>query len=173
LEAKRYQEAEEAFRQALAKNPAYASPYYNLRRLYFETGRYDQADQALEEAIKRGLRDGVGAMARAVEDYQRAGLWERALQLLAKARELFPQEARFAAQQLAYLLQQERCPQALALAGEAAQQFAEDPAVLAFSGLAAACAGDKERAKSWLAQSLQRNPNQPEVRQALQALESQ
>jgi hypothetical protein len=33
--------------------------------------------------------------------------------------------------------------------------------------------GDKERAKSWLAQSLQRNPNQPEVRQALQALESQ
>jgi tetratricopeptide (TPR) repeat protein len=173
LEAKRYQQAEEAFRQALAKNPAYASPYYNLRRLYFETGRYDQADQALEEAIKRGLRDGVGAMARAVEDYQRAGLWERALRLLARARELFPQEARFAAQQLAYLLQQERCPQALALAGEAAQQFAEDPAVLAFSGLAAACAGDKERAKSWLAQSLQRNPNQPEVRQALQALESQ
>lgn len=170
LEAKRYEEAERAFKQAAAINPTYASPYYNLRRLYFETARYDEADEALVRAVRRGLRDGVGAVARAVADYQRLGLWDRALALLAKARDLFPQEPRFAAQQLALLVQGQRCQEAFALAIQLVSQFSQEPQVLAFAGLAAACASEKEKAKEWLIRSLQRDPQQKEVREVLDRL---
>jgi len=170
LEAGRFQEAEAAFRKALAANPRYASPYYNLRRLYFETGRYDEADAALEQAVRLGLRDGVGAVARAVEDYQRSGLGERALRLARKGRELFPEEPRFAAQTLALAVQLQRCQEGLEEAESATQRFPTDPRVLAFAGLAAACAGDEGKAKAWLARSLELAPDQPEIRKALQAL---
>ncbi len=170
LQAKRYDEAERAFKQAAAINPTYASPYYNLRRLYFETARYDEADEALVEAVRRGLRDGVGAVARAVADYQQLGLWERALALVAKARDLFPQQPRFAAQQLALLVQGQKCQQALALAEALVHQFAQDPSVLAFAGLAAACAGENEKATRWLTRSLELDPNQGDVREVLHRL---
>ncbi|MGQ9752486.1 MAG: alkaline phosphatase family protein [Thermoanaerobaculaceae bacterium] len=170
LDAKRYREAEEAFRQAIAKNPNYASPYYNLRRLYFETGRYDEADAALEEAIKRGLRDGAGAMARAVGDYQNRGLSSRALKLASRARVLFPQEPRFAAQLLALYVQLGRCEDGLGEAHSATRDFPQDPGVLSFAGLAAACAGEAALARGWLAASLQLLPDQPEIRKALEAL---
>lgn len=170
LEAKRYDQAERAFKQAAAINPTYASPYYNLRRLYFETARYDEADEALVQAVRRGLRDGVGAMARAVADYQRLGLWERALALLAKARDLFPQEPRFAAQQLALLVQGQKCQQALTLADGLVRQFSQESSVLAFAGLAAACAGEKEKATGWLTRSLELDPNQGDVREVLRRL---
>lgn len=170
LEAKRYREAEEAFRQAIARNPNYASPYYNLRRLYFETGRYDQADAALEEAIQRGLRDGLGAMARAVGDYQNQGLASRALKLASRARALFPQEPRFAAQLLALYVQLGRCEEGLREARSATRIFPQDPGVLSFAGLAAACAGEAGLARVWLETSLQILPDQPEIRRALRAL---
>lgn len=170
LDAKRYREAEEAFRQAIARNPHYASPYYNLRRLYFETGRYDQADAALEEAIQRGLRDGAGALARAVGDYQSQGLTNRALRLASRARVLFPQEPRFAAQLLALYVQLGRCGEGLREARSAAQQFPADPGVLSFAGLTAACAGEVALARGWLQASLKILPDQPEIRKALEAL---
>ena len=170
LEARRYQEAEAAFRKALAENPRYASPYYNLRRLYFETGRYDEADAALEQAVRLGLRDGVGAVARAIEDYLRAGLGERALRLARKAQEVFPEEPRFAARLLALAVELQRCQEGLQEAESALERFGKDPQVLAFAGLAAACAGDAAKAKLWLARALELNPNQPEIRDALEAL---
>lgn len=171
LEAGRWKEAEEAFKEAIAANPAYASPHYNLRRLYFESGRYEDADRELLEALRLGLRDGRGALQRALADYERLGFRERAASLASSAIALFPQEAVLRVAVLRYLLELNRCGEAAAQAREAVAAFPQDAAVLAFAGLSAACAGDRVSAKTWMERSLNLNPNQPELQQALAMLE--
>jgi Flp pilus assembly protein TadD len=170
LSAKHYPEAEKSFRGAIERNPNYASPHYNLRRLYFETGRYDQADAELWRAVDLKLRDSVGAVDRAASEYESHSLLERAAALLAEARRRFPGEARLAVHRLALLMRLNQCSEAVREGGEAAREFSDNAGVQAFLGLAAACAGDRETATRALKRSLEINPKQPEVRQALEAL---
>lgn len=170
LEAKRYAEAEKAFRGAIERNPNYASPHYNLRRLYFETGRYDDADTSLWRAVDLKLRDSVGAVDRAAGDYEAHGNPGRAAALLAEARRRFPGETRLVVHRLAVLVRLGQCAEAVVEGREAAERFASDASVHAFLGLSAACAGDTATAKWALQRSLKLNPNQPEIRQALEAL---
>ncbi|MGC8915488.1 MAG: alkaline phosphatase family protein [Thermoanaerobaculum sp.] len=170
LEAGRLEQAEAAFKKAVAANPSYASPHYNLRRLYFQQGRYDEADRELLEALRLGLRDGRGALQRAVADYERRGLGERALRLAAAGAELFPSDPLVRAAQVRLLVQLNRCGEAFAVAKKAVATFPENPPVLAFSGLAAGCAGELALAREWMEKSLTLDPNQPELRQALETL---
>ncbi len=170
LEARRYAEAEKAFRGAIEHNPSYASPHYNRRRLCFETGRYDEADAELWRAVELKLRDPVGAVDRAAGDYEAHGAPERAAALLAEGRRRFPGEARLAVHRLAVLVRLGQCAEAVTEGREAAERFASDARVHAFLGLSAACAGDTATAKRALQRSLELNPNQPEIRQALEAL---
>lgn len=170
LEARRYPEAERAFRDSIARNPRYASPHYNLRRLYFETGRFDEADKELWEAVALDLRDSVGAVGRAASDYEAKAMPERAVALLGVAVRRFQDHAPLAVRHLALLVQLGRCAEAQTAGREAALRFSGDAAVHAFYGLAAACAGDFRIAREAFERSLALNPNQPEIRQALDAL---
>jgi tetratricopeptide (TPR) repeat protein len=170
LEAGRFAEAEKAFRNSIARNERYASPHYNLRRLYFETGRFDEADAELWRAVDLGLRDAVGAVDRAATDYDGKGNPARAALLLGEGTRHFPGEVRLAVHRLAILMRSNQCPDAVAAGRAAARRFATDATVHAFFGLAAACAGDTETARTALKRSLELNPNQPEIRQALDAL---
>ncbi len=173
LEAKRYADAERSFRGAIERNPAYASPHYNLRRLLFETGRYDEADLELWRAVDLKLRDSAGASDRAAADYESNGLPERAAALLAEASRRFPDEPRLAVHRLAILVKLGRCPEALQRGREAATRFGSDARVHAFCGIAAACAGDRATATSELRRALELDPNQPEIRQALEAVSAE
>ncbi|MCS7181862.1 MAG: alkaline phosphatase family protein [Thermoanaerobaculum sp.] len=170
LEAGRWTEAEQAFRQAIAANPAYASPHYNLRRLYFQLRRYEEADRELLEALRLGLRDGPGALQRAIADYEALGMRERALHLAREGSRLYPQKPLWTLAQLRFLVELNRCGEAKELATEAVVRFSHEAGVLAFAGLAAACAGDANLARSWMERSLALNPNQPELRHALSQL---
>jgi hypothetical protein len=170
LDAGRFAEAEKAFRDAIARNERYASPHYNLRRLYFETGRFDEADAELWRAVELGLRDAAGAVDRAAGDYETKANPARAESLLGEGMRRFPGEARLAVHRIALLMRTNRCSDAVAVGRGAAKRFAGNAAVHAFFGLAAACAGDAETARAALKRSLELNPNQPEVRQALETL---
>ncbi len=170
LEAKRYREAEAAFRQAIQANPRYASPHYNLRRLYFETLRYDEADEALWRAVELGLRDGAGAVDRAASEYEARGLPERALRLLARGAMLYPHEVRLTVHRLALLVRSGRCAEGLQVGRAAAEAFPTSAAVHAFFGVAAACAGAKDEARAALERSLTLDPDQPMVTEALASL---
>jgi tetratricopeptide (TPR) repeat protein len=170
LEAKRHAEAERAFRAAVATNPRYASPHYNLRRLYFETRRFDEADRELWRAVELGLRDGAGAVARAATDYETAGEPARAVGLLGEATRRFPDDRRLALHRLALLVTTGRCPEAVTAGKETAGRFPEDADVHGFLGLAAACAGDDATARAAFERSLALAPDQPEIRAALAAL---
>ncbi|MFZ5788545.1 MAG: alkaline phosphatase family protein [Acidobacteriota bacterium] len=170
LEAKRFEQAEKAFRDAIARNPSYPSPHYNLRRLYFETGRYDTADAELWQAVELGLRDGAGAASRAVTDYERQERDDLAARLLGQAVRRFPEHAGLAIRNLALLVRLGQCAEAVPFGTAAADRFADNPDVHAFLGLAAACAGDAGLARRSLERSLRIKPDQPELRRALGAL---
>ena len=170
LEAKRYREAEAAFRQAIQANPRYASPHYNLRRLYFETSRFDEADEALWRAVELGLRDAAGAVDRAASEYEARSLPERALGLLARGVALYPHEVRLTVHRLALLVRSGQCAEGLQVGRAAAEAFPTSAAVHAFLGLAAACAGAKDEARAALQRSLTLDPNQPTVTEALASL---
>jgi Flp pilus assembly protein TadD len=170
LEAKRHADAERAFSAAVAANPRYAAPHYNLRRLYFETRRFDEADRELWRAVELGLRDGAGAVARAATDYEAAGEPARAVDLLGEATRRFPGDRRLALHRLALLVTKGRCPEALTAGQEAAGRFPDDADVHGFLGLAAACAGDTATARAAFERSLALAPDQPEIRAALAAL---
>ena len=170
LEAKRYAEAETAFRKAIAVNPRYASPHYNLRRLYLETSRLDEADASLWRAVELGLRDAAGAVDRAARDYEALGLPDRALDVLRRGVALFRGEVRLVVHYLAALVRRGRCSEGLEEGRKAAQAFPSSAAVHAFYGLAAGCANASQEARTALQRSLELDPNQPMVAEALASL---
>jgi len=155
---------------AIGRNPGHASPHSNLRRLLFETGRSDGAESELWRAVDLTLRDLVGAVDRAVGDYEAHGLQDRAASLIADACRRFPSEARLAAHRPALLVKTGRCPEGLEARREAASRFPTDPRVHAFCGMAAARAGDRDAARPELKRSLEFDPNQPEARQAYEEI---
>lgn len=51
---KRYEEAEQQYRQAIARDEGHAKPYYNLACLYSLMGRPEEAIEHLDQAFARG-----------------------------------------------------------------------------------------------------------------------
>jgi Tfp pilus assembly protein PilF len=170
INEKEYAEAEKLLRQALALSPGYAAPHYNLRRIYMETGRYDAADRELWAAVDRGLRDSPGTLDRAASTYEQLGHEDRAKDLLAKGIKRFPDYEALWVHELAVKLKLGECSEAMTLGRTAASRFPASPAVQAFWGLCAACAGDVATARRALARSLDLKPDQPRLRQALKQL---
>ncbi|MEP0774120.1 MAG: alkaline phosphatase family protein [Acidobacteriota bacterium] len=170
LEAKRYRKAEEAFLKAIETNPSYASPHYNLRRLYLETSRFEEADRSLWRAVELGLRDGAGAVDRAASDWEARNMPERALDLLTRGTARFPGEERLHLHQLALLVRLGRCSDAMVAGQQAANLFPFSAGIHAFTGLAAACTGATAEARTHLRRSLELDPDQPVIKDALAAL---
>ena len=85
INEKEYEEAERLLRQAIELSPEYPSPHYNLRRIYMETERYDDADRELWLAVSKGLRDSERTIDRAAKNYDDLDLQERNVGLLTKS----------------------------------------------------------------------------------------
>jgi hypothetical protein len=167
---KEYDEAERLLRQAISMSPEYAAPHYNLRRIYMETQRYDKADEELWTAVDKGLRDPERSLDRAAGDYDSLGLPERADALLTRSIARYPDHEPFYVHQMVVKLRRSLCPDALPIGAEAATRFPGSGPVHAFYGLAAACAGEASLARTEIEASLKINPQQPQLRQALEEL---
>lgn len=170
INEKRYDEAEALLRKAIEASPNYAAPRYNLRRIYMETGRYDDADRELWAAVDRGLRDSERSLDRAAADYEGLELPERADALLAEAIARFPGYEPLWAHALVVKLRLERCLEGAAVAAEAMARFPASAPVHAFGGLLAACSGDYASARRALERSLELKPDQPKLRETLSRL---
>ena len=171
INAKEYDEAERILRRAIARSPDYSSPHYNLRRIYLETRRYDQADRELWIAVEKGLRDALPTVDRAAGDYDSLGLYDRSLALLDEAIRRFPDHEPFHVHRLVNRIRNEQCREALPEGREAAARFDDSAPVHAFYGLAAACAGEPALARREIGRSLELNPAQPHLRRTLAGLE--
>ncbi|MBZ0114136.1 MAG: tetratricopeptide repeat protein, partial [Thermoanaerobaculia bacterium] len=165
-----YDEAEEILRRAIRQSPEYASPHYNLRRLYMESKRYEEADRELWIAIDKGLRDPERTLDRAAQDYDGLDLSDRSRDILLRAVERFPNHEPFRAHLLVVLIRLEACDQGNRVGADAAEAFPGSAPIHSFWGLAAACAGDLDTARRALDRSLQIKPDQPRLRATLRQL---
>ena len=170
INQKKYDEAIELLNQLIALRPQAAGPHFNLRRIYMETGRYDEADRELWEAIDRGFRDSERTLDRAAADYEVMEMPERADVLLIRAIETFPDHEPFYVHLMVTRVREGRFTEALPIGEVAVEKFPESGPVHAFYGLAAASAGLVELARRELTLSLEINPEQPVLRQALAEL---
>jgi tetratricopeptide (TPR) repeat protein len=170
INEKKYDEAEELLKRAIAMSPDYASPHFNLRRIYMETERWEKADEELWTAIRKGLREPERTLDRAAADYEGLGLPERAEGLLAAGIARFPEHEPFYVRLMMMRVRSGRCADAVPVGAVAAEKFPDSGPVHAFYGLAAACVGEVEVARREMQRSLEIDPDQPMLQQALQQL---
>ncbi len=167
---KEYAAAERLLRQAIAQSPSYPSPHYNLRRIYVETQRYDEADRELWIAVDKGLRDPKRTLDQAAADYEDLSLLDRAAALLTEALTRFPEHEPFWVHLMVVRIRLEQCAEGQELGARAAPKFPESAPVHAFYGVAAACIGDLPTARAELSRSLELNPDQATLRETLDSL---
>ncbi len=168
INEKKYDEAERLLRQVMAMSPEYSSPHFNLRRIYMETQQWEKADEQLWIAIEKGLRDPQRTLDRAAADYESLSLPERAEGLLTRAISRFPEHEPFYVHLMVLRVRDDRCGEAMPVGAVASSKFPTSGPVHAFYGLAAACVGDAAVARLELERSLEINPDQPMLRQALE-----
>ncbi len=170
INQKEYEEAARLLRQAIELSPEYPSPHYNLRRIYMETQRYDDADRELWIAVSKGLRDSERTLDQAAKDYDDLDQQERSVALLTRAIEQFPGHEPFYVHLLVVRIRLGQCAEGLELGLRAAAKFPGSAPVHAFYGLTAGCAGDLATARSALERSLEINPDQEKLRRTLAGL---
>ena len=170
INQKEYEEGERLLRQAIELSPEYPSPHYNLRRIYMETGRYDDADRELWIAVSKGLRDPERTIDRAAADYDNLDLQQRTVSLLSEAIRRYADHEPFWVHLLVARIRLDQCGEGLETGAEAAKKFPASAPVHAFYGLLAGCAGDVATARRAIERSLAINPDQARLRQTLAGL---
>lgn len=171
INQKEYSEAEALLREAIALDPEYPSPHYNLRRIYMEQERYDDADRELWISIDLGLRSPERTLDQAAGDYDNLDLPERSKALLLEAVRRFPDHEPLPVHLMVVLIRLEECARAAEVGEKASARFPESAPVHAFYGLGAACAGDAAAARRAISRSLELNPDQARLRQVLATLD--
>ena len=167
INQKDYAEGERLLRRAIELSPEYPSPHYNLRRIYMETERYDDADRELWLAVSKGLRDPERTIDRAAADYETLDLQGRTVPLLTEALQRFPDHEPFWVHLLVARIRLDQCSEGLEVGAEASAKFPDSAPVHAFYGLLAGCDGDVATARVALERSLAINPDQAKLRRML------
>jgi tetratricopeptide (TPR) repeat protein len=170
-QAGRTAEAAAAFRKALALDPHSSAALWNLSDLLHAEGRDpDTSDDLLLQALAVGLPEGAErAVGRAVA-YAQAGQPERSLHLMDRAVAAQPDAPKLRLYRGRYRLERRQCKDAADDFGRATELDAADPLAHASLGLARLCLGDAPGAARALRRSLDLDPDQPQIRQALQQL---
>ncbi len=167
-DAHRPAEAAQAFTQALELDPGHASALVNLSDLLFrEDPGSTRAQQLLLSALAAGLPEGGRQVVLRARALERAGKIELSLNLLAAALEQLPMAAELWLLRGRYLLERQACREARGHFKHAVALTPQDPVAFASLGLACVCAGDPRSAEAAFRRSLELDPDQPELRAAL------
>lgn len=83
-------QAEQVFRQAIAADPTYAAPHYNLATLLRKEGRFDEADAEFWRAVDTGIADPEMTIVRSALDYRERGQTQRAAEMFSEGLKRFP-----------------------------------------------------------------------------------
>ncbi|MGZ5440945.1 MAG: alkaline phosphatase family protein [Thermoanaerobaculia bacterium] len=162
-------EAAEAFQKAIDLNPTRPTPYLNMAIVLFERQQFTAAENVFVMAVQRGLPDGERRFVDFAALYRSQNMTSRAVNLLYKAKQIYPQSYLIAANLGSSLAQAERYTEGLA---ELERALGLQPSsTLVLNNLAVLYARREEyaRALDFWHRSLAIDPRQPKVRELSEA----
>jgi Flp pilus assembly protein TadD len=156
-------QAEQIFRQAIAADPEYAPPYFNLSLMYRKDGRFDAADTEFWKAIELGVADREMAVVRLALDYRQRGDSERALRAFNEGLKRLPGSALIWLNTGVYLGELDRLVEAQRCLERSIRIDPKNPN--AHANLAAALLelGDRDGARRALAEAVRLDPGNQEL----------
>jgi predicted Zn-dependent protease len=106
----------------------------------------------------------------AAERYARLGEVDRRAAVLREATRRFPDQEGFWVELLELEMDRGRCHAAAAIGREATARLTDRPRLYAYYGFASACSGDIAAGRAAFERSLELDPQQPQLREALARL---
>lgn len=151
---KRIDEAVVAFQRAMAIDPHYASPMWNLSETLFDAHRdLDRADALLIQAMQNGLPEAARyTIVRSIA-YQKAGAEDHSLRLLENAVAAAPDNAELRMFRGRYRIDRHQCRGALGDFLAAERLEPANALAFASAGLAQMCLGDNAAAQQSFARA--------------------
>ena len=166
-------EAVEAFQQAIDLNPTRPTPYLNMSMTLFDRQLYTAADDVFVMAVARGLPNAEQWFADFAALYRSRNMTSRAIGILYKGRQIFPQSHVIAANLGSALLQAERYTEGLPELERALGLQPSSTLVLNNLGIFYAKQKQYARALDFWNRSLTIDPRQPQIRTAADAAQAQ
>ncbi len=162
-------EAAEAFQQAIGLNPGRPTPYLNLAMTLFDRQQYTDAEETFFTAVAKGLPNAESYIVDFAALYRERSMVSRAIAVLGKGKELFPQSYLIAANLGSALMQASRYTEGVSELERALGLQPSSTLVLNNLGVFYAKKEDYARALDYWNRSLSIQAQQPQIRQAADA----
>ena len=162
-------EATDAFQAAINRNPSRPTPYLNMAMTLFDRQQFTAADDVFIMAVQRGLPNAERWFVDFSALYRSRNMTSRAIQLLYKGKQIFPQSYLISANLGSALAQAERYTEGIAEMERALSLQPSSTLVLNNIGTYHARRNDYARALDFWNRSLSIDPRQPAIRQAIDA----
>ena len=159
--------ARRAFEKALELAPSYPAPMFNLAVLARDRGDFASAESWLFRALAALKTDPTPAVSGWARDYEKAGRASAARSLLSRAAREYPQSEGIARERALHLQRAGDC-RAAAAALSPFESKTSNAQTLNDLALIETCLADRAAVERLLARSLEIDPNQPAVAQALE-----
>lgn len=177
LDEGRLEDAERTLRRALELDPGHPYTYVNLNLVLLEQRRYDEADHELWRAVENwsavgeAWREPSALIVAVARSYLERDLAPRAAALLRRGVEERPEDLPLWFELLTLRTRLHECAAGLDESRRAAALFPDVARVHGLYGLMAMCAGEPEEARRAIDRSLELDPDQPVLHEALTKLE--
>ncbi|HEX8172235.1 MAG TPA: alkaline phosphatase family protein [Thermoanaerobaculia bacterium] len=166
-------ESVEALQHAIDLNPSRPAPYLNMAMVLFDRQQFTAADDVFVMAVARGLPNADRWFCDFAALYRSRNMTSRAIQLLYKGKQIFPQSYLIAANLGSALAQADRYTEGLPELERALGLQPSSPLVLNNLGIFYAKQKDYARALDFWNRSLSIDPRQPAIRNAADAARTQ
>ncbi len=161
-----------AFQQAIATNPNRPAPYLNLAMVLFDEQHYTDAENDFLQAVNNGLPNAEEYFIDFAALYRQRNMVSRAIALLQKGKEIFPQSYLIAANLGSALVDASRYTEGVPELERALGLRPSSSEVLNNLGMVYARKEDYARALDYWNRSISIDPHQPLIREAVQAARS-
>ncbi len=168
----KYKEAVDAFQQAIDRNPGRPTPYLNLAMTLFDRQHFTEADAVFLTAVEKGLPNAERYFIDFAALYRERQMVSRAITLLVKGKEFFPQSPAIASALGSALVQTSRYTEGVPELERALGMQPSSTLVLNNLGIFYSKKNDYARALDYWNRSLSIQPHQPQIRQAAEAARS-
>jgi predicted AlkP superfamily phosphohydrolase/phosphomutase/Tfp pilus assembly protein PilF len=170
---KKYKESIEAFQAAIDLNPTRFTPYLNMAMVLWDRQQFTAAENVFIMAVQRGLPNPEQWFIDFAALYRSQNMTSRAINLLYKAKQIFPQSHVVAANLGSALAQSKRYTEGLPELERALGLQPSSTLVLNNLGVFYARQEEYARALDFWNRSLAIDPRQPKIREAAEAARTQ